>query len=444
MQIHREGAKNTKEKRGRASRPFPATFLATAMWLAVAMMEVRAQEAVGPSGILKQVGGASAKAQLVGINEAGQLLFDGKSPSTLPADQVWRFGADGGTLRGPMMVLRDGSRYAAPALTTENGEFVFTPDDFHPGLWDGWRIALSDVRALLFKPQHGKAALTELLALSQPVAADALRLDNGDELQGEFRGIETDAASQTDEVHFAVRDRVSRIPISKAVSLRLAERDESSLSEPTDAWMLAFADGSRVLARQLVVEIKSVRWKSDKGQTRELNSKEFWKQVTLIEPPRRDIVYMSDLKEQSYRHLSTFGDAADWGSDRSMAGEPLRHQGAYYPKGISIWSNSRLSFAVPQSAKGFRAEICIDAAAGDRGSVVFRVLAQVSTAEGSELKNLYKSEVIRGGDASREVDVALAGATSLILLVEAADQGDALDLADWIDARFILEKAPAK
>lgn len=443
MRVQHKGNKNKRIMGYRPRQLQPTVLLAMTLWLAFGMIEASAQQFLGSTGILKPTSGPATEVQLLAITDDGRLRIGGKSPQELVADQVWRFGADRGQIRGPIMLLRDGSRYSAPAVTTTGADFIFTTDEIHPGLWDGWRISISDVSALSFRPPHGMGALAEIIALAQPVAADTLLLDNGDELQGEFRGIETVAGTLADEIQFAVRDRVSRIAVAKAVSLRLAEREKSPLSRSAEAWTLAFDDGSRVYAREVVANAKSVRWKSDRGQAREVNAEEFWKQLTLVEPPRRDVTFVSELKEQGYRHLPMFGEAARWGANRSANGTPLRHQGAYYAKGIGMWSNSRLSFAIPKDATQFVAEAGVDDAAGDGGSVIFRVLAQYPSAKGAELKELYKSETLRGGETSRNISVSIEGAASLILLVEAADQGDALDLADWLDARFVIPaKAP--
>ncbi len=399
-----------------------------------------AQSQTSADGVLKRVGGLTERVDLLGVDEAGVMRFGRKAKLELAAEKVWRFGADRAGLRGAYVLLKDGSRLAAPLVVTEGTDLVFVADEFHPGLWDGLRIPLSAVRAILWKPPHGKAALMSCLALAQPVAADSLRLDNGDQVQGEFRGVVLNDGKQTQEVVFVVRGAESRIAMERVVSLRLGDAAKEAGGDWSDAWTLAFAEGSRVRAEKLVIGESGASWQSTQGVARKIGGELFWKNLICVEPPRREVMFLGDQAALSYRHLPTFGAPAEWKANRSALGEPLRHRGEYFEKGIGMWSNSRLSFAVPKNATRFEAEICIDDAAEEKGSAVFRVLAQTA-GEKPELKELYRSEVLRGDGESKSISVDLAGAGSLILLVEAADQGEAGDLADWLDARFVGDRA---
>lgn len=394
------------------------------------------------SGLLKRLGGDAENVELQSVGENETMQFRGKAKLDLSAKGIWRFGSDGAVLRGPYVLLRDGSRLSAPLLASDLEAITFPADEIHPALWDGLRIPLSDVQAILWKTPLGKKGLAACRELMTPVISDTLRLDNGDQVQGEFRGIVLNEATQAEEVVFIVRGVESRIAISRAVSLQLAKRATQDKSDLKDAWTIAFADGSRVNARRLVLNELKATWLHGNGQSQEVSAGLFAETCSLVQPPRRGVVFLSDLKEQSYRHFPTFGDAAPWRADRSAIGEPLWHRGAHYDKGLGMWSSSRLSFAVPKNAIRFQAEIGIDDHAGDRGSAAFRVLAQFPSSKegdkGNELKDLYKSEVLRGGEPSRDVSVDITGASKLILLVEAADQGETLDLADWLDARFVI------
>ena len=90
-------------------------------------------------------------------------------------------------------------------------------------------------------------------------------------------------------------------------------------------------------------------------------------------------------------------------------------------------------YRIPQGASTFAAELALDDTAGTAGSVVFRVY--LVTAEG--LKPAYESPVVRGGEPPIPVQVPLADASALVLVVDYADYGDERDHANWLDARFV-------
>lgn len=393
------------------------------------------QSDAAAKGVLLRVDGSQEVVELKEIRD-DKLLLGGDKPRELPASEVWRFGADPASLRGAYLLLRDGSRFAAPLLRANAEAFDIPADDFQPGFGDGLRFPRAQVQAVLWKPPHGSAALAALLDVQKHVVSDALRLDNGDLVSGELRGI-IETAEGEEELLFAVRQRESRIPVDRAVSLQLAHKEENAVEEAA-AWTLAFADGSRVRAKELTATPEEVRWTSSAGQTHSFEASRFWKNLLLVEPPRKNVIFLSDQTPQGYRHLPLFGDPAPWGRDRSATGAPLRHRSAWFAKGIGMWSNSRLTFAIPEGAVRFQSQLCIDDAAGDGGSVRFRILSLPRNTDGGALKDLYRSEVIRGGDSAITVDLPVEGQSLVILLVESADQEDVLDLANWLDARWVM------
>lgn len=400
-----------------------------------------AQAPTSAQGMLQRVQGEREKVQFLRIDESAVMQFVGASKFELKADQVWRFGSDQAKLRGAYVLLLDGSRMAASNVVTEGTDLIFVADEIHPGLWDGVRMPLSHVAAILWKPPHGIAALESCRLLVQSVSTDILQLDNGDQVQGEFRGLSMDEATQVPQVMYVVRGTESRVAMDRVISLRLRNTGKEAPATHSDFWTLAFAEGSRVQVQDLVVNESGGKWNSRSGAAQNIGAELFWQNVVCVEPPRSGVLFLSDQAPLNYRHLPTFGKPVEWRRDRSATGNSLRHRKDVFEKGIGMWSNSRLSFAVPKNATRFEAETCIDDASGEQGSVVFRVLAQTA-GEKPELKELYRGEVLRGGDDSKPISVELTDANSVILLVEAADRGDACDLADWLDARFVLARAP--
>ena len=79
----------------------------------------------------------------------------------------------------------------------------------------------------------------------------------------------------------------------------------------------------------------------------------------------------------------------------------------------------------------FTAKVGVDGSQrANRGSVEFRVIA--------DGKTLFKSGVMRPGDAAKTVDVDLSGVKTLLLFVGSAGDGINFDHANWADAKFVV------
>ena len=142
------------------------------------------------------------------------------------------------------------------------------------------------------------------------------------------------------------------------------------------------------------------------------------------------VVYLSDLKPASYRHIPYLQLAWPYQADRSVLGGRLRAGGRLYLKGLGMHSPSRITYDLDEPYRRFEAEVAIDAEAGARGSVVFRVFVDDG---GGTWQEQATSEIVRGGEPPVPISVDLTGAKRISLLVDFADRGDELDHADWLE-----------
>jgi alpha-galactosidase len=108
---------------------------------------------------------------------------------------------------------------------------------------------------------------------------------------------------------------------------------------------------------------------------------------------------------------------------------PLRLGTNQFCRGLFCHAVSKVIVRLPRPGKTLAAVIGVDAAAGG-GSVVFGVSAAG--------KELFKSEVLRGGQAGVPMSVDLQGITEFSLEVGDAGDGIACDQADWADAKVLL------
>jgi alpha-galactosidase len=120
-----------------------------------------------------------------------------------------------------------------------------------------------------------------------------------------------------------------------------------------------------------------------------------------------------------------------WGSPEKNAniiGEPITIAGKSYDRGLGAHANSTLWIDLHGSAKRFTAMVGVTDSAGERGSVVFRVLV--------DGKKVFESGTMHGGGRPEPVDVDLSGKRQMLLLVSDAGDGVDYDHAVWADARL--------
>jgi len=153
-------------------------------------------------------------------------------------------------------------------------------------------------------------------------------------------------------------------------------------------------------------------------------------EITEVEVLNGQGIYVSQLEPVKVREKTVLAPAQPYRRNLNSLGNAIRIAGNPYPWGIGVHANSRLTFDVGGAWAAFEAAVGIDDAVGDRGSVVFTVLG--------DGKELYHSGVVRGSDASAVlVRVPINGVKRLTLAVDATDDLDLGDVADWAAARLL-------
>jgi hypothetical protein len=109
-------------------------------------------------------------------------------------------------------------------------------------------------------------------------------------------------------------------------------------------------------------------------------------------------------------------------------GRPLTIAGVSYSRGLGVHPLSQLTYPLDGNCSTFTASVGVDDEVGSRGSVVFQVLLDGIP--------LYNSGVLRGTDGARAVNVNVAGAAELRLMVTDAGDGLQFDHADWANAKL--------
>jgi len=116
--------------------------------------------------------------------------------------------------------------------------------------------------------------------------------------------------------------------------------------------------------------------------------------------------------------------------DKSISGGPLTLGGSQYEHGLGTHANSDIAYDLHQRFGQFNALVGVDDDAGKgRGSVEFIVLG--------DGKPLWKSGIMKQGDAPKRVDVSLDGVRTLLLRVTDAADGIDYDHADWVNPQIV-------
>lgn len=127
-----------------------------------------------------------------------------------------------------------------------------------------------------------------------------------------------------------------------------------------------------------------------------------------------------------------------WGSvekDRSNGeigatdGGTITLNGATYAKGLGVHANSSIVYNLNGQYQSFQSDIGLDDEVGNNGSVVFQVFV--------DNVNVFSSTVMNGSSATQSVNLNVAGAATLRLVVINANDGFDFDHGDWAGARLL-------
>jgi hypothetical protein len=119
--------------------------------------------------------------------------------------------------------------------------------------------------------------------------------------------------------------------------------------------------------------------------------------------------------------------------DRSANGGPMRIGDRTYSRGVGTNAPSQISYRLDGGYDSFAAEVGIDAAAGQKGSVIFEVEVDGATK--------FTSGFMRGDQPPAPVLVDISGAHELVLRVGPTTDGPDYDYADWGEPRLIRANA---
>lgn len=119
------------------------------------------------------------------------------------------------------------------------------------------------------------------------------------------------------------------------------------------------------------------------------------------------------------------------GYDKSCMGNPISVGGVHYAKGFGTHANSKL-YIKTNGAQQFHAILGVDdEEKNSTGTIEFQLMTSNAL--------LWKSNVLKSGGVSQELNFNVSEIDTLILIVTRAGDGITYDHADWADAYFLVK-----
>jgi hypothetical protein len=165
----------------------------------------------------------------------------------------------------------------------------------------------------------------------------------------------------------------------------------------------------------------ATRISDDQGHTRFY----YGKPITIIGANN----YLSDLTPASQSNgWGPFERDRSNGEQGSGDGKSIILNGTSYAKGIGIHANSDITYNLNRAFAQFITDVGVDDEVGNNGSVVFQVYLDGIKA--------FDSGTMTGATATKAVNLNVANASTLRLVVTDAGNGNTYDHADWAGARL--------
>jgi len=369
-------------------------------------------------------------AELTAIAEGWRLSFlDAGHPAVRSAADIVRWGQRVEAVQGPQVILSGGSLLVVDRVEVRDGRlWIESPT------WGQVDMPLEAVRGIVLHPPHDATVRDRLIDRVRRATGehDQLWLENEDTAGGQLTAIngrQVLLRTDTDDVAVAISD-----------VLAVVRRPERPTATPRPAGLevlIGLRDGSLLHCQGAVLAEGRLRVQLVDGP--ELASvdpllPDDAPAVVSLEVLGGRVTYLPDIQPISYRHIPYLDLAWPWHADRNVLGGQLRDQGGLYSKGLGMHSAARLAYSLEGNPRRFDAAVALDQAAGQGGSVVFRVFLDAGP-EG--WRKAWESPVVRGGQPPLPLSVELGGARRLALLVDFADRADVLDYANWLDPRLV-------
>jgi hypothetical protein len=317
---------------------------------------------------------------------------------------------------GSYILLANGDRiratvhFSTPDALRINSELLGTLD-----------IPLERIQAITLGAiqDHATSDKIERKLLAGNRKLDSVILTNGDETSGTVVGLDEDSVRL---------ERANGVVSIERSGVRAIAFSSDLISFPKSKSFYAgmlLADGSELSVDDLELTGQNLKGRTSFGRDFILPLEP----LLALEFRNGRVSYLSDLEPAEYRHTPYLSLTYPYRVDRCVTGGPLAIRGQVFRKGLGMHSRSELSYKLDGSYRRFEAIVGIDDETAGQGSVTFHVLL-----DGREV---WQSGTVTGQSAAKRVNVDLAGAKRLTLLVDFGAMADVQDHADWAEARLV-------
>ncbi len=311
-------------------------------------------------------------------------------------------------------VYLDAGFLRAKNLQAENGKLR--------AQWVGGRleVPLSTVRAMLLstanieeaertfnKKRYAGNVMDALVALGKEGSVLGI--------EGKFVGM------NAKEVKFEFRGAVKSIDRKKVYGIVLGGQQQ-----PPAAWrfQVSLVDGSRLRGDELTMAGGTVTL--DVGDA---GIKLPWKHLDNMLIRSKRLRFLAELEPMSATHKPIVGPYLQWRRNRNTMNRLMVIDERVHETGIGMHAPATLTYAMPKDAKQFAVTIGLDQNYGAKGDCVFVIEA--------DDKEVLRQR-LKGSDRGKNVVVPVAGAKRMTLSVEAGENFDLGDHANWGSARIIF------
>ncbi len=390
---------------------------------------------------LLRIGQPPVDATFLSATDEGifQFQVEGKA-RPVTAQELIRWSTTSNNFPPSAILLTDGSRLALAESWTSQLSWQLTDKTLTATtqLFGKITVPRDQLQAILLNlpadPLQRTRFIDQLHSSKNP--SDQLFFINGDQLPGKILGLT--ATKNQQHIEFLPNSATRTLKIAPKKIAAIACGFATKTPQPQAKFIVGLRDGSLLHAQSLVASSTHLHIKLAVGtQLTGSDHRDIVALRSLVAPCR----YLSDLTPIDYRHVPYLQIPWPYQSDRNVLAGPLQTANRTYSKGIGMLTAARLTYRleVPKVQKPytrFVAEVALDDAASHQGSVIFRVYLKQESKQKNPWQLAYTSPLLRSGDPPTPVTVQLKSASQLMLTTDFADRGDALDYANWLDARL--------
>ncbi len=392
---------------------------------------------------LQLANGSPLQARLLALGEDWNLtVATGEDTRRFGGHEWFSWGVFRPAVAGHHILLNDGSQLTGTVVSLTQTDVIVDNT-----LWGTVKIPQHSVVAIVLAPPQPWSARDRLWdrlltprrsATTQTPRSprDLVVLNTGDDAHGRLI-LPPEAPPR---LPFFLPDVTLRLdPLGEQVVISAKRIAAIRFAESKPATTMSYGviglrDGSRCHARQVRFEQQSLRLALVCGLELSTQARSLAESIQYLRSPPLGWRPLDADSPADQLHVPLFQRQVPARLRRSAADSRLRVAGAEYQHGIGVFGRGRVVYDVPAGAVEVVTQVAIDEQAGEGGSVLFRIYVEN---EDGEWTPGAQSPLMIGGMSPHNMAVDLHDAKRIALITDAADHGEVLDYANWLNLRWV-------